>query len=106
MKKYVKLIAPVYWDSDNLLCESIYRKGVGYCIEIQPVRLESGMVLIELCREYYNICDKGQFLTEAATRRSAKKQAETDTRLETCLADFVNEYLKRISRPDLHMMEE
>lgn len=109
MRKYVKLNAPIYGDSghlqgDYLQCESTYCKGVGYCIEVEPVHLENGMVMIVFCKEYFDICDAGHFLIEPAARRSAKKQAEADARLELCLADFVNKYLDRIHRTDLHMV--
>ncbi len=106
MKKYVKLNAPVFGKSNYLQCESTYRKGAGYCIEIDPVELNDGMVSMVLCKEYFALGNAGQFLIDAATRRSAKKQAETDARLDMCLADFVEKYLNRINRADLHMVEE
>ena len=106
MTKYVKLSGPVYGKSDHLRCESTYCKGVGYYIEISPVELNGAMVSMVFCKEYFAIGSAGQFLIDAAARRSAKKQAETDSRLKTCLADFVNEYLNRINRTDLHMVEE
>jgi len=106
MKKYVKLNAPVYGKSDYLQCESLYWKGAGYYIEIAPVEFESGMVSMVFCKEYFAIEKAGHFLIEPAARRSAKKQAEADARLELCLPDFVDEYLKRINRPDLHIVEQ
>lgn len=106
MKKYVKLNAPVYGKSNYLQCESTYRKGIGYCIEIEPVEYNGGLVSMVFCKEYFDLGNAGQFLVDAATRRSGKKQAETDARLEMCLADFVNKYLNRINRTDLHAVKE
>ncbi len=106
MTKYVKLNAPVYGSSGYLQCESIYRQGLGYCIKIDPVEFKSGLVSMVFCKEYFALGDTGRFLIKPASRRSAKKQAETDSRMEACLADYVKMYLNRIGRNDLHIVEE
>lgn len=109
MMKYarlVKLNAPVYGSSNYLRCESVYHKGEGYYIEIDPVEFRSGLVAHVFCKEYFALGDAGKFLIMPASRRSSKKQAEADTYMETNLADFVDKYLKRIGRNDLHIAEE
>lgn len=98
IKKFIKTNV-IYSEADCLMVELKYNKGVGYEVEVSPVKKMPMGFSVLFDREYFAYYESTHELILPCGRKSAKKEAEAmslfDNIYHTCVQNYCNKVLCR-----------